>query len=259
MSSPGRVLAILDLFSSEQPVWNPDQINEALGYTRTTGYRYVKELVDAGFLQKVSTGLYSLGPRIIELDYQLRQSDPLLLSARPVMAEIAGETGYDAVLSVLFFNMMQIIDIYRASVQPGLELTYGRGRPRPFLISSAPKVLLSCLKTSQLKQVYERYRDEIEMSEMGTTWEDFRNYLKQVKKQGFYASYGELEADIGAIAAPIFNKDGEAIAALALVGSVDRIRQEEINAITDKVKTASSRITQRIQIQESYQTEKKKM
>src|SRR4029453_359660 len=67
MTSPARVLAILNLFSEERPVWHTDEINETMGYTRATGYRYVKDLVEAGFLRKVSAGRYSLGPRTIEL------------------------------------------------------------------------------------------------------------------------------------------------------------------------------------------------
>jgi len=74
MSSPERTLAILGLFSGERPIWQPDAINAALGYSRPTGYRYVKALVAAGLLHRLEPGLYCLGPRIIELDYQLRQS-----------------------------------------------------------------------------------------------------------------------------------------------------------------------------------------
>ena len=85
MSSSSNVFAILGLFTQERPVWQPDEINAALGYTRPTGYRYVKELVEAGMLQKVSVGRYALGGRIIELDYQLRQTDPVLLASVPAM------------------------------------------------------------------------------------------------------------------------------------------------------------------------------
>ncbi|MEO8279760.1 MAG: helix-turn-helix domain-containing protein, partial [Ideonella sp.] len=108
MSSPSRVLAIFNLFSQERPVWHTDEINEALAYSRATGYRYVKDLVEAGFLQKVSAGRYSLGARIIELDYQLRRSDPVLLAAVPVMDELARKVRLDAVLTTLLG--MKVID-----------------------------------------------------------------------------------------------------------------------------------------------------
>jgi DNA-binding IclR family transcriptional regulator len=92
VSGMARVLAILDVFSRERSSWSPEEINQALGYSRPTGYRYVKELVGAGLLQKTSAGRYSLGPRIIELDYEIRQSDPILIASTNIMAELAAQT-----------------------------------------------------------------------------------------------------------------------------------------------------------------------
>ena len=109
MTSPARVFAILHLFGEEHPVWHADDINTALGYSRATGYRYVKDLVEAGFLQKVAAGRYSLGPRIIELDYQLRRSDPVLLAAVPVMDALVKAAQLDAVLSTMFGT--KVVDI----------------------------------------------------------------------------------------------------------------------------------------------------
>ena len=74
MSSPARVLAILELFTIEQPVWSLEAINAELGYSRTSGYRDLKELADLGYLQKVAKGFYALGPKIIQLDYQLNRA-----------------------------------------------------------------------------------------------------------------------------------------------------------------------------------------
>ncbi len=84
MTSPSRVFAILQLFDETRPVWHTDELKATLGYSRATGYCYVKDLVEAGFLKKVSAGRYALGARIIKLDYQLRRSDPVLLAAIPV-------------------------------------------------------------------------------------------------------------------------------------------------------------------------------
>lgn len=248
MSSPGRVFAVLDLFSSERPVWAPDEVNEALGYTRATGYRYVKELVEAGFLQKVAAGYYALGPRIIELDYQLRQSDPVLLAAIPLMKQLAEQSGYDTVLSVLFVGGMQVIDTYRASVQPGLELTYGRGRPRPLFRSGAPKVLLSCLTRTQQQRLYESHVDEVAESGLGTSWKEFRSYLQQVRKQGYYYSIGELDANVSAVAVPVFNAEGDAVAALALVGDLKKISTENIEALKTQLDETALQVCAKIQL-----------
>jgi DNA-binding IclR family transcriptional regulator len=216
MTSPARVFAILNLFCEEQPVWHTDDINESLGYTRATGYRYVKDLVEAGFLQKVSAGRYSLGPRIIELDYQLRRSDPVLLAAVPVMDELARKARLDAVLSTIYGT--KLVDTYRASADSALRLSYGRGRPRPLFLGAAPKMILAFMARPQLVRIYEACAAEAAASGLGVSWSEFRARLSEVRQQGFYWSRGELEAKVSGAAVPILNADGEVAAALALVG-----------------------------------------
>lgn len=241
MSSSTRVFAVLSLFSKERPVWQPDEINEALGYSRPTGYRYVKDLVDAGMLQKVSAGRYALGARIIELDYQLRQSDPVLLAAMPVMAPLAARTGFDAVLSVLYAGP-RVIDIHRASGETNLELVYGRGRPRPMFLSGAPKVLLAWLPRAPLVKIYDAHAGEIAESGMGSTWSEFRAYLTEVRRRGYYRSDGELQAGVGALAVPVLNGDDECVGALALVGSSTRLAGKTDAALHGWLSDAVDRI-----------------
>ena len=93
MTGPARALAVPGLFARERPVWQPDDINQALGHTRTTGYRDDENLVAAGFLQQVSASRCALGGRNIELDDPLRQRDPVLLAALPVMKSRAADAG----------------------------------------------------------------------------------------------------------------------------------------------------------------------
>lgn len=226
MSSPERTLAILGLFSGERPIWQPDAINAALGYSRPTGYRYVKALVAAGLLHRLEPGLYCLGPRIIELDYQLRQSDPILLASQPVMARLAQRTGFDAVLSMMFPGP-RVVDIHRASASSRLKLSYGRGRPRPAFRSGAPKVLLAGLPRPQLVRIYRDCANDIEASGLGSSWNEFRTSLATIRRQGYYQSYGELERGIGGLAVPLHNPQGETLAALTLVGTVRQFREAE--------------------------------
>lgn len=247
MRSPAKVLAILDLFNAENPVWTLEQINQTLHYSRTTGYRYLKELVDLGYLQKVAKGLYSLGPKIIQLDYHLRCSDPLLAAGQPEMQALAAATGLDSILSVQFFYERQIIDICRVSVQPEMVLEYGRGRPRPFLTSAAPKVLLACLKPAQLKQIYSEFSEEIASNDMGLDLASFKKNLRAVCKQGYYLSLGELEPEIGAIATPVFSKDTDVLAALALVGPVEKFKAHKIPPLVDRLRQSAASITRHLQ------------
>ena len=216
MTSPARVFAILNLFDEDHPVWHTDDINSALGYARATGYRYVRDLVEAGFLGKVSAGRYSLGPRIIELDYQLRRSDPVLLAAVPVMDALVASIGLDVVLSTVFGS--RVVDIHRASADPTLELSYGRGRPRPLYRGAAPKVFLANLPRPRLARLFEGTAAEAASAGLGADWDAFRSTLAAIRRAGFYWSHGELEAGIAAAAVPLFDAEGDIVASMALVG-----------------------------------------
>ncbi len=226
-------------------MWQPDEINEALGYTRPTGYRYVKELVEAGMLQKTAAGRYALGSRIIELDYQLRQTDPVLLASAPAMMMVAKRSGYDLVLSVLYAGP-RVIDIHRANGTESLVLTYGRGRPRPMFRSGAPKVLLAWLERGPLVKIHAKHVEEIAANGMGRDWAEFRTYLKNIRRCGYYRSVGELQPDVGAMAVPVFNADEECVGALAIVGSATRIKKESDARLLKWLHTTTTDIQARL-------------
>src|SRR5690606_18823865 len=112
MSSLSKMLSILDLFTTDNPVWTAEGISAVIGCSAPTGYRYVRELVGAGLLLRLGTGSYSLGPRVITLDYQLRTGDPYYNAGRSLMSTLAEQTGCDCVMSRLFDD--QVIDTHRA-------------------------------------------------------------------------------------------------------------------------------------------------
>src|SRR5690242_20035487 len=101
MSSLTKMLAVLDLFSKDNPVWSADDIIAELKYSRPTAYRYFKTLCASGLLRR-SAGWYVLGPRIVELDYHIRRCDPLLSVGRPVMQRLCQQTGCDVLLLSMY-------------------------------------------------------------------------------------------------------------------------------------------------------------
>src|SRR3954454_24829954 len=88
MNSLEKMVAVLDLFDGSTMEWLPDAMAERLDLPRSTLYRYLKVLTDAGLLTSLPGVGYTLGPRVVELDYRMRLSDPLIGPSRPVMAEL---------------------------------------------------------------------------------------------------------------------------------------------------------------------------
>lgn len=245
MTSPSRAIAVLGLFSRQRPIWHTDEINETLAYSRATGYRYVKDLVDAGLLQKVSAGRYALGARIIELDFQLRQSDPVLLAAAPVMDALAARSKLDVVLSSMFGGM-QVVDTHRSSSGSSLHLQYGRGRPRPLFRGAAPKVIMAYLPRAPLLRIYESHANEIATAGLGATWAEFRHSMAEIRRAGVYMSVGELDQGVSAAAVPLLSVEGEVIAALALVGTTQQLAEHGIERYQNWLEKAAKAIQTRL-------------
>ena len=82
---------------------------------------------------------------------------------------------------------------------------------------AAPKVILANQSAAWLRKLHEARAGEIETAGLGHDWSSFRRKLSEIRRNGFYVSHGELEADISAVAAPIRAGSADAHSALALV------------------------------------------
>lgn len=184
LSSLSRLLSVLDLFTEQQPTWTAEAITEALQVSLPTGYRYVKMLIEAGLLQRVSESRYTLGPRIIALDHTIRLADPVLQHGLPLMKELVEKTGFDCVVTGLFGQ--QVLDTHREFGNVPATLSYGRGRPRPLFQGAAPKVILSQLPAAQLHRLFDEHGAQIAAAGLPTDWPGFRKYYAQIRRAGHY-------------------------------------------------------------------------
>jgi DNA-binding IclR family transcriptional regulator len=126
MNKFARMIDVLDLYSDTDTLLTAEDIAQRLEVSRPTAFRYVRELTVAGFLANYS-GRYSLGARIITLDYRIRQSDPVLKAARAVMKALSAETGCSTVLCRMYNE--EVINVHDevGYGDPGVSFS-GRGR-----------------------------------------------------------------------------------------------------------------------------------
>ncbi len=243
-SSLARMLSVLDLFSDQRLHWSAEDISETLGVSLPTGYRYLKTLSDAGLLRRGPDAQFTLGPRIVVLDHFIRQADPVLQCGIPFMKELVAQTGFDCVVSSLHGD--QLLDTHREYGAMPADLNYGRGRPRPLFQGAAPKVILAGMPTPQLHKIFDAHLNEITAAGLPTEWVGFRRYFSQVRKNGFYFSNGELEANLAAIAAPLQQADGAVIGALSLVTTVQRMAMIDRSKLTPLIQRAAREISARL-------------
>lgn len=240
MTSLSRMLAILDLFTEETPAWTAEDIIDRLGYSRPTGYRYVRELCSAGLLRRGSSSTYLLGTRIIELDYQIRVTDPMLVAGRRIMHDLAARTGYDVMLAGIYDG--NILTIHQEHGSEGVGATFGRGRQLPLFRGTLSKVVLAGLPRARQRRLYESHAQAIAKAKLGQSWDEFAAALKGIRAAGHCVTLGELDPGLVGISVPVRMNAEKAPGALALVMSKQRYATLDVARVVDMLQDAAAQI-----------------
>jgi DNA-binding IclR family transcriptional regulator len=243
-NSLAKTFQILDLFSPAEPVWSTTAIIEAVEATRSTGYRYIKALHDAGLLASVRNGYYSLGPRIIEMDLQLRLTDPLLLASDGVLEGLIDRFGHSALLCTAFRDSVLCVGECRAPDSPANR--FSRGQRRSFFIGASPKVILAHLPHYRLKAIYPRHRTEIADAGLGSTWSAFRATLGEIKKNGYHLTVGEINPGVIGVAAPVLSPQKTALGSVGVAWNENQRWDIDVEHAVIAVKDAAATISARL-------------
>jgi DNA-binding IclR family transcriptional regulator len=239
-SSADRVLGILDLFTVDEPVWTIDKLVARLGMGRATVYRYLKALADAGFLVPAASGGYVLGPRFIEFDRQIRLADPMLLVGRPIMASLRKKAAGAQLLCSFYGD--RVLCIHQEMTGEDLKLHMDRGRPFPLFRGAPTRMILAALSSYQIRNLFLNFPSEIAEANLGTTWAEFRDKLKAIRRAGFCIS-GEIDKRLIGVAAPIFRAPSAVVGSFCVVRLRNNVRDQDLEVMTAIAVDAARRIT----------------
>ncbi len=212
-----RMADILCLYSEERHALTVEELAEALEVSLATAYRYVAELVQVGLLAK-SLGRYTLGPKIIELEYLVRYYDPVIKLGEDLINGMAGMTGCHVLLCHIYHE--RVVNVYHAPGRQPLNLAFtlfAKGRPLPLFRGSPSRAILPYLDRRRLQRLYTRHQAEPDVQALGADWAAFNQAMKAIRKRGYYISHGELDEEAAGIAAPVFRGERDVMGSLALV------------------------------------------
>jgi DNA-binding IclR family transcriptional regulator len=238
------MLHILELFTEEEPEWSTVAIIEALETSRSTGYRYIKTLHEAGLLSTLRNGYYSLGPRIIEMDLQMRQTDPLLLASQGVLEDLVDRIGHSALLCTAYGDSVLCVGECRAPLSPANR--FSRGQRRPLFQGAVSKVILAYLPHHRLKSIYPRQSDAIASAGLGDSWSTFRAALGKIKKDGYAVTMGEFNPGVQSVAAPILTNQKTSLGSVGTSWDVKERADIDLEKAMLAVKQAATTISERL-------------
>lgn len=244
-STADRALDILLLFNENKLVWTGAEIADAIGVARSTGYRYMQSLVNAGFVEDGAGG-FRLGPRIFELARLARALTNLSDIAMPAMQSLSRAVDETVLLtrrSGRFVVCMELVEALRA-----VRLSYERGHVLPINAGAAAEVLLAWAPPDEVSAVLKAAPLERFTAKTLTDPVKLQARLAQIRRDGVAVSQGELDEQILGIAAPIYNARGVVVAAVSVAALVSRVPRSEVKSIKVAVKNAAASISKRLEM-----------
>lgn len=236
-----RVLAILEVFTEERLEWTPEELMEAFGYSRPTLYRYLKTLKDAGLLTSMPNAGFTLGPKVVEMDYLMRKSDPLVLHGASCLRDLTKRYKCTALL-VRWYGSKILCVASECSTSSPLS-SYPRGRPMPLARGAISRSIMAFLPRRRLIPLIETNLEELRSVGLGDTVEEILQSLKRVKKAGHAVAHGEVTPGVVGVAAPVFDAASIPIASLCLTIPGNQVAGDQIHRIGREIRQATDEIS----------------
>ena len=239
-------LAILLLYDSGTPFFTVAEVSKRLGYSLSKTYRLIRTLIKHGFLQEnPGTAQYALGLNALKLGLLAQQNLNLSVIARPLMKELSLLTKETVLLTAVHGTRGICIErveseepIRYSLFQPGASLALHAG--------ASSKILMAYLREEEWDRIIateglKRYTPTT-ITERG----ELKAHLREIRKKGFACSDQEVDRDVRAVAAPIFNGAGELVAGLSVTGPAYRISKKKLNDLKKSVVEYGRRISAKL-------------
>jgi len=243
-TSHERMLRVLDIIEEQSGGVTTEEMLQTLGFMRSTLYRYLKTLSAAGLVTSLPNVGYTFGPRIAELDYEMRNRDPLIIAAKPVMADLVREIPGISLLCRRYRDRVLCVHQERGDVN--FISAYERGRARPLTRGAASRIILAYLPTRNITKLYEEQASAFAEGELGYSLGDVKTHLKQIRARGWDMTRGHVAADVTGVASPIFDNRGVILASISLTQGKPQLTESELHAVTERLQYCAWVVTKAV-------------
>ncbi|GGK16653.1 IclR family transcriptional regulator [Caldalkalibacillus thermarum] len=234
-----RALDILLCFTTQHE-WSLTEISHQVGLNKSTVYRLLASLEKKGFVAKnEATEKYRLGFRVWELSAHLeRVDDPavMLLPEMERLRDILDET-----VTLYVRDGKERVRVQAVESKQTIRRVAPIGVRMPLNVGASGKILVAYAEPD----VQEMILNDPDWPEH-IDKEAFMLQLLKIRQLGYATSVEEREAGTSAIAAPIFNRQGKCVAALAVSGPTGRLTLEKMEEIAPTVMDFASRMSKMV-------------
>ncbi len=221
INSLSRGFKLLEKLAEAGEPLTLSQVAEAMQMTLPTAYRFLYTLQTIDLIEKEpDRKAYRITPRVLKLGYGVFKSSELWNTAHPHLVRASQKYGETFNLAIL--EQDQILYIDRIKTQSILTINLEIGSKLPAYCTSMGRVLLAWLPENEARKRLRLNPREKHTERTVTEIGELESILAAVRRKGFAINDGELAPELYSAAAPVLNREGEAVAALNMAVNAAR-------------------------------------
>jgi IclR family pca regulon transcriptional regulator len=220
-----RGLAVLQVFSRDNPAPTLSEVARLAGTTRATARRILLTLERLGHVRSDGRR-FSLTPRVLALGWSYLSSLNLWEIAQPLMEDLVERTGESCSAATL--DLPDVVYVARVPTRRIMSITLGVGTRLPAHATSMGRVLLAALEPRELEAFLGAGPLEAFTERTITSPAPLRSAVEEVRAQGWALVDQELELGLRSVAAPIQDAEHRTVAALNVSAAVSRVSLETL-------------------------------
>ncbi|MGY1707273.1 IclR family transcriptional regulator C-terminal domain-containing protein [Geodermatophilus sp. SYSU D00697] len=220
-----RGIAVLLAFDAEHPEPTLAELAQLTGFSRPAVRRFLLTLERMGYVRGRG-GRWSLTPRVLSIGQHYTASHALIELAQPHLLRLAEETHESASLATLDGD--EVVYVARVPVRRIMSINVSVGTRVPAYATSMGRVLLAWAPTEVVDAALNRRPLPAITPNTVTDPSALRAELARVRDQGWSVVAEELEAGLLSASAPVRDRSGQVVAALASSTSVGRSSKGEL-------------------------------
>ncbi len=208
-----RAFNILEVLATERDGMGVTQLGEKLDLHKSTVHRLLNTMMSLGYIDKKPvTGVYCLGMKFVELASLYLGSVELKAEANYYIREYIDRIGLPIQMAILTEG--EALFIEKVEQANSIRVYAEIGRRVPLHCSSVGKALLFDYNPDEIADLLKDKVLKKYTKHTITSVEEFIADVKESRERGWSYNKGEFEADVKAVAAPIYDYRGMIIAAI---------------------------------------------
>lgn len=244
IQSIGKMMGILECFSTVSRHLSLTQIASMSGLPRPTAHRMLSAMKEIGFIeQDARNGSYGLGIRLFELGNIALANMDILREAKPFIDRLCKLSGESSHLGV--FNGFQVVVVDREEPSDRQLSGTRLSETSPAHCTGVGKALLAFQRPEVIEQVIAAGLKVYTPTTISTA-AALRKELIAIRKRGYAIDNAEHEVWVRCAAAPIRNSSGHVFASISVTGPADRMTDSKIASLAPLLVQTADAISRQI-------------